>query len=74
MKALVLIFAIFSPGNGHNPDRNYWSALPCDEVYSGFIIELAMSGGGSFTFVCEEFPPLHEADLEPANGYIPQED
>lgn len=61
---LVAILMIFSPGNGHNPDRKYWSTLDCDTVYADFIIELARQGGGNFTFVCEEFTPIHEADLE----------
>jgi len=64
MKTLVLLYAIFSPGNGHIPDRNYWTNLTCDEVYANFIIELALSGGGNFSFDCQEFTIFHEADLE----------
>jgi hypothetical protein len=64
MKTLVLLYAIFSPGNGHIPDRAYWSNLTCDEIYSGFIIELAQYGGGVFSFDCQEFTMFHEADLE----------
>lgn len=60
---LVAILMIFSPGNGHNPDRVYWTTKDCDEVYVGFVMELAQQGGGNFSFTCEEFQPLHEADL-----------
>ena len=60
---LVLISHIFSPGNGYNPDRSYWTTKDCDQVYVEFVIELAQQGGGNFTFVCEEFQPLHESDL-----------
>ncbi len=61
---LVFLFNVFTAGNGHFEPRAYWTNSTCDAVYAGVLVEIASLGGGMFTFECEEFDPLHEADLE----------
>jgi hypothetical protein len=63
MLTLVFLFNVFTVGNGSFEPRYYWTNQTCESVYDLVLIEISNFGGGSFTLLCEEFDPIHEADL-----------